>query len=135
VAPSIRTSWQHFAEKRRSLGRYSSLADSDHGVFFFYIYKHKYSCNTGIRQGNLTVSRLALIYKPSYFLAGSCNYLQLLKLFILKHFSVLKIVLFNIEIVVMGRKCELVRDLKLLAVTIYKFSINRTINSNLMSGH
>jgi hypothetical protein len=31
MAPSIRTSWQHFAEKRRS------LADSDHGVFFFFI--------------------------------------------------------------------------------------------------
>jgi hypothetical protein len=34
TTPSIRKSWYYFANKPRSLGRHSSLADQSHGGFF-----------------------------------------------------------------------------------------------------
>jgi hypothetical protein len=41
VAPSIRKKvGNHFADQRRSLGRYSSLAKSDHGGFFYQFQTH-----------------------------------------------------------------------------------------------
>jgi hypothetical protein len=35
MAPSIRKFQSNFDDKRRSIGRYSSLVDSSHGVFLF----------------------------------------------------------------------------------------------------
>jgi hypothetical protein len=41
VAPSIRKFGNHFVDKRRLLGRHSSLADSDHGIFFFTVFAYQ----------------------------------------------------------------------------------------------
>jgi hypothetical protein len=51
--PSIRKSWHYFANKRRSLGRHSSLGDQSHWVFF---YTAKYAVD---RRGQDCSTRLA----------------------------------------------------------------------------
>jgi hypothetical protein len=68
VAPSIRKSCNHFADKRRSLGRCSSLSDSDHGgIFFIFTVSRSYYTKFSHFSFNLFAISLPIKYEQRNF--------------------------------------------------------------------
>jgi hypothetical protein len=62
VAPSIRKIGNRIANKRRSLGRYSSLADSDHGVKLISYYQVNYSLRISVLNVSFNIEKEKVLY-------------------------------------------------------------------------
>jgi hypothetical protein len=62
ATPSISKSWHHFAKKRRSLGRHSSLADQNHVFFFFFFFFYVFFFFLTTSEGESWISSAVLFH-------------------------------------------------------------------------
>jgi hypothetical protein len=79
ATPSIRKFSTNFADKRRSLGRYSSLADWSHGVLFSYsLVTRQYGLQGISNLSSVLSAFLCMIYSIRVTLtplsSSACNY-------------------------------------------------------------